>query len=105
MIKKYPNLKIYSVYKLLNDYCTQYKKILSEPEEEEKVKDKKKKKKREIETITKEEKLKAFEPVLTIIKPYLQLEENYSNVNNTNLKNKESIIIPQDEVLLKLLIQ
>ena len=39
--KKYPNLKIYSAYKLLYDYCSYYKQILSD-HEEDKIKSKSK---------------------------------------------------------------
>ena len=103
--KKYPYLKIYSVHKLLQEYCLEYKNLISEQEDIEintKAKSKKKNQ-QELNKKQKEEKLIEFQPILEIIKPYLELEENNASMEKTD-KKKENIIIPQDEVLLKLLI-
>ena len=58
---KYPNLKIYSVYKLLINYCTLYKK-LSGPEE----KTKKGKTKKNVSVEDKKKQLEEFEPIFNI---------------------------------------
>ena len=103
--KKYPYLKIYSVHKLLNEYCSEYKKLISESEEVEaptKAKSKKKNQ-QEMNKKQKEEMLLEFQPILEIIKPYLELEQINTNSEKAN-KKQENNIIPQDEVLLKLLI-
>ena len=103
--KKYPYLKICSVHKLLQEYCLEYKNLISEQEDIEintKAKSKKKNQ-QELNKKQKEEKLIEFQPILEIIKPYLELEENNASMEKTD-KKKENIIIPQDEVLLKLLI-
>ena len=84
---KYPNLKIYSVYKLLINYCTLYKK-LSGPEE----KTKKGKTKKNVSVEDKKKQLEEFEPIFNIIKPYLEQIDKDSNN-----------IIPEDDILFKLL--
>ena len=74
--KKYPNLKIYCVHKLLNDYCSYYKKLINEPEQKtSKAKTKKNKNhKNETSKKQKEENLEDFQPILNIIKPYFLKE-------------------------------
>ena len=104
--KKYPNLKIYCVHKLLNDYCSYYKKLINEPEQKtSKAKTKKNKNdKNETSKKQKEENLEDFQPILNIIKPYFeQLEQNNKESPKNDLKNNSNLI-PQDELLLKLLI-
>ena len=94
LIIKYPNLKVYSVQKLLREYISQYKKITEPIENQPKIKSMKK---NQIEQIKqeKQKQLEEFEPILNIIKPHLELIEN----------NKENdLCIPPDEVLLKLII-
>ena len=98
IINKYPNLKIYSVQKILREYVSHYKKI-SEPIE--KVPKFKSMKANQIEQLKqeKQKQLDEFEPILNIIKPYIDLIEN-----NEENKNDMNICVPQDEVLLKILI-
>ena len=101
--KKYPNLKIYSIHKLLNDYCKEYKNLLNEPEEKIAKAKSKKGNNEEPKKKSNKEKLEEFQPILDIIKPYLEQEENKAQTNDSNNKDN-SIIIPHDELLLKLLI-
>ena len=96
LINKYPNLKIYSVQKILRDYYSQYK-IIAEPiENTPKFKSMKQ---NQIEQLKQEKKkqLDEFEPTLKLIKPYIDLIENKDN-------NKNDILVPQDELLLNILI-
>ena len=86
---KYPNLKIYSVHKILKDLCTLYKK-LNEPEE--KVKKGKSKKGTTVED--KKKQLEELQPIFNIIKPFLEQEE----------KKEKNNAFPNDDILLKLLI-
>ena len=67
--KKYPYLKIYSVHKLLNEYCSEYKKLINEKEEVETTTKTKSKKKnqQELNKQQKEEKLLEFQPILEIL--------------------------------------
>ena len=103
--KKYPNLKVYSIFKLLNEYCSEYKKLISEPEEESSRAKSKRKNQAELNKKQKEERLEELKPIIEIIKPYLELEENNNQTENNNSKsNNQNNIIPQDDVLLKLLI-
>ena len=88
--KKYPYLKIYSVHKLLQEYCLEYKNLISEQEDIEintKAKSKKKNQ-QELNKKQKEEKLIEFQPILEIIKPYLELEENNASMEKTDKKKK-----------------
>ena len=101
--KKYPNLKIYSVHKLLNDYCNQYKNILNEPEEKITKAKSKKGNQEAAKKKSNKEKLEELKPILDIIKPYLEQEQNKTQTEENNNKNI-SIIVPNDELLLKLLI-
>ena len=98
IIKKYPNLKIYSIQKILREYISHYKKI-SEPIEN--LPKFKSMKHNQIEQLKqeKQKELDEFEPILKIIKPYIDLME--SNEKN---EKKDDICIPQDEVLLNILI-
>ena len=102
--KKYPKLKIYSIHKLLFDYCSEYKKLLNEPEPKQTKTKSKKGNQDELRKKQREEKLEEFKPILKIIKPYLEQVENNTKIDENKNKTIESIIIPQDEVLLKLLI-
>ena len=101
--EKYPNLKVYSVHKLLNEYCSEYKKLISEPEEEKTKAKPKKKNQAELNKKQNEERLEELKPVIEIIQPYLDLAQNNNSTENNNTNN-ESPVIPQDEILLKLLI-
>ena len=124
IVKKYPNLKIYSVQNILRNYYEQYKTI-SEPIEN--LPKFKSMKANQIEQLKqeKENKLKEFEPILKMIQPYVdsinqknvendnnkELENENENVNEKNEKEKEKdnntnneFIIANDEVLLNILI-
>ena len=101
--KKYPNLKIYSIHKLLHDYCSEYNKLLNEPEPKPTKTKFKKGNQDELRKKQREEKLEEFKPILNIIKPYLNQIENISK-NDENKNKIDSFIIPQDDLLLKLLI-
>ena len=102
--KKYQNLKIYSVQKILRNYYDQYKEITEPIENYPKFKSLKP---NQIEQIKKEkeDKLKEFEPILQLIQPYIDLinEKNNNENKNENLSNND-ITIANDETLLKILI-
>ena len=101
--KMYPNLKIYSTQKLLRSYYEQYK-ILSEPIELNNKKNSLKPNQIEQMKKEKEKKLKEFEPILNIIKPYIDsLNQNKKEKDEKEINDK-TIIFPSDEVLLKILI-
>ena len=102
--KKYPKLKIYSIYKILCDYCSEYNKLLNEPEQKPTKTKSKKGNQDELRKKQREEKLEEFKPILKIIKPYLEQIENNTKIDENNNKIIDSLIIPQDELLLKLLI-
>jgi hypothetical protein len=95
LIKKYPSLKIYSVQKILREYYSQYKAIIEPIENIAKFK---LMKSNQIEQLKQEKRkqLDEFEPILKLIKPYIDLIENKEQNNN-------DIIVPQDEVLLNIL--
>ena len=98
IVNKYINLKIYSIQKILREYINQYKKITEPIENRPKFKSMKP---NQIEQLKeeKQKQLDEFSPILKIIKPYLDIIEN-----NKEDKNENDICIPQDEVLLNLLI-
>ena len=102
--KKYPKLKIYSLHKLLYDYCSEYNKLLNEHEQKPTKTKSKKGNQDELRKKQREEKLEEFKPILNIIKPYLEQIENNTKIDENNNKIIDSLIIPQDELLLKLLI-
>jgi hypothetical protein len=112
LVKKYPNLKIYSCQKLLRDYYNTYKTISEEID----INNPKYKsmKQNQIEQLKQEREteLQNFEPILTLIKPYIdQMNELNTEENNTINKfdiNSESrlqkkFIPPKDEVLFEIL--
>ena len=105
--KKYPNLKIYSVQKILRDYYEQYKTITEPIENNPKFKSLKP---NQIEQLKqeKENKIKEFEPIQNLIQSYIDSINENTNIDNENEKEKEkennNIIFPNDEVLLKILI-
>ena len=110
IVKKYQNLKIYSVQKILRNYCNQYKTILEPIENHPKFKSMKK---NQIEQLKedKENQLKEFEPILKIIQPYLDtinqnniIYENQNEKENEENKINNNLIIPSDEVLLNIII-
>ena len=105
--KKYHNMKIYSLNNILRSYYNEYKTITEPLENNPKFKSMKP---NQIEQLKqeKENKMKEFEPKLALIQPYLDLINSKTNneekTNNKDGENKNSIIIPPDELLLNLLI-
>ena len=102
--KKYPKMKIYSVQKLLRNYYEQCKAISEPLEKNPKAKSKKP---NQIEQLKKENenKLKEFETILKIIKPYIEaINQSNSNHENNGAQLSNKFIIPDDEVLLNILI-
>ena len=97
--KKYPNMKIYSLNNIIRHYYNEYKTITEPLENNPKFKSMKP---NQIEQLKqeKENKLKEFEPKLKLIQPYLDLIDE----NEKKGDNKNSIIIPTDELLLNILI-
>ena len=112
LVKKYPNLKIYSCQKLLRDYYNTYKAISEEID----INNPKYKsmKQNQIEQLKQEREteLQNFEPILTLIRPYiaqmneLNTEEN-NNINNFDINSESGLqkkfIPPKDEVLFEIL--
>ena len=96
---KFPNLKVYSIHKILSDYYSQYKTIMEPIENIPKFKSMKPKQVEQIQK-EKEKQIEKFEPILKIIKPYIDLLENNEEKNKIN----NDICVPQNEVLLNLLI-
>ena len=102
LIKKYPNLKIYSCQKLLRDYYNKYK-TLSEEVDISNTKYKSMKP-NQIEQLKQErqKELESFEPILKLIKPYIdQINETNLDENNSNENSK--YIPPKDSVLFEVL--
>ena len=100
--KTYPNLKVYSLQKILRNYYEQYKTLYEPIENNPKFKSLKK---NQIEQLNheKENKIKEFEPILKIIQSYI--DSINQNKNESNEKDEDkNIIFPSDEVLLKILI-
>ena len=96
---KFPNLKVYSIHKILREYYSQYKAIMEPIENIPKFKSMKPKQVEQIKK-EKEKQIENFEPILKIIKPYIDLLENKDEKN----KIDNDIYVPQNEVLLNLLI-
>ena len=100
IVKKFPNMKIYSIYKIIRDLYDQYQKLKINLEKVSRNKNTKKKKK---ETDDDKEKLKqqkqTFDMITKIIQPYI----GYIASKGNNLTEDESFII-DDKVLLNVLI-
>jgi len=96
---KFPNLKVYSIHRILREYYSQYKIIMEPIENIPKFKSMKQKQVEQIKK-EKEKQIEKFEPILKIIKPYIDLLENKDEKNKIN----NDICVPQNEVLLNLLI-
>ena len=88
---------------LLRNYCNEYKTITEPVASNPKFKSMKS---NQIELLKqeKENKLKEFEPKLKLIQPYLDLIKNETKTEDKDNNNKNSIIIPTDEILLNILI-
>ena len=129
---KYPNIKVYSINQIIQDYYQLFLKYSDSPEklknkkkgkknEKEKEKDKNKGKKENIfEKQEKQKKLKEMQPIINLIQPYIDYQQNYinnitssvnniskteNNNNNTNKNNNSDFFIMEDENLCKLLIK
>ena len=96
-------MKIYSLNNILRNYCNEYKTITEPVSSNPKFKSMKS---NQIELLKqeKENKLKEFEPKLKLIQPYLDLIKNETKIEDKDNKDKNSIIIPTDEILLNILI-
>ena len=131
---KYPNIKIYSIYKLIRDYYEVFLKLSDPPEKpnknskkNEKTNHKGKDKENIFEKQERQKKLKEFQPIINLIQPYIDFQQNNNNtssknniskvesnnnlnedINNNNItnnnSNNEKFIMP-DENLCKLLIK
>ena len=107
--QKFPNLKIYSVQKIFRNYYEQYKSITEPIDNNSKYKSLKP---NQIEQMKKdkEKQLTEFEPILQIIQPYINsINENITDKDNNKDQGQEQeqddkLIIPNDEVLLNILI-
>ena len=84
--QRYPNIKVYDVYELLQNYITQYEQLQQPIENDPKYKTFKPK---QIEQWNEEheKKLEEFKPIQTIIQPYLNIMNNNNN-NNTYILDK-----------------
>ena len=101
LMKKYPNLKIYSCQKLLRDYYNTYKTL----NEEIDVTNTKYKsmKPNQLEQLKQErqKELNNFEPILKLIKPYIDQISEAQNNSTKDINNK--YIPPSDSVLFEIL--
>ena len=83
LIKKYPNMKIYSIKKIFRDYYTQYKELTEKIEGNPKYNNLKP---NQIEQLKeeKQKKLEQFEPIVNIIKPFIDLinKEKKDRINS-----------------------
>ena len=86
--EKYPGIKIYDPYKLLEEKVKEYKTIIEMPEKNVSAKGKHKNKNEESKK-EKEEKLKEFEPILNIINPYLEYLDKLNKIKEKENKEKE----------------
>ena len=86
--EKYPGIKIYDPFKLLEDKVKEYKTIKEMPEKNTSAKGKHKNKNEESKK-EKEEKLKEFEPILNIINPYLEYLDKLNKLKEKENKEKE----------------
>ena len=101
--EKYSNIKVFDPEEILEQKLEEYKE-LKEPIE--KTTKGKTMKQNQLEQMEKErqEKLEKFKPILDIIKPYLDFQENYDSEKNLNLDKsnyKENLI---DDIYINLLI-
>ena len=106
LIKKYPNLKIYSCQKLLREYYNTYKTLTEEID----INNPKYKsmKPNQIDQLKQErqKELENFEPILKIINPYIkQIKESNTEEggDNSDSNNNNKFIPPNDIVLFDIL--
>ena len=92
LVKKYPNIKIYSIKKIFRDYYTQYKEITEKIEGNPKYINYKP---NQIEQLKEErnKKLEEFTPIVNILKPFIDLINNEKK-NKLGL-NKNTIKSPR----------
>ena len=124
---KYPNIKIYSINKILKDYYELFLKYSDPPEKPIKNKNPNKKpKKNEIEKSKskakenifekqeREKKLREMQDIIDIIQPYIDYQQNINNMNTSSGNNISKVdnnqinnefFIMQDENICKLLIK
>ena len=127
---KYPNIKIYTMNQIIKDYYELYLKYSDLPDKpvknknakkkgkkNEKEKEKEKNKSKGKETIFEKQerhkKLREMQPIINLIQPYIDYQQNMNNntssVNNSknenNINNNNELFIMQDESLCKLLIK
>jgi len=121
---KYPNMKVYSIYKIIREYYQLFIKLSDPPEKPNKNKNSKKnvkKNEKDKETISEKKerhrKLKEFQPIINLIQPYIDYQQNNnittSSRNNTsrnatisnNNNNVCGPFIMPDEILCQLLIR
>ena len=85
--QRYPNIKVYDVYELLQNYITQYEQLQQPIESDPKYKTFKPK---QIEQWNEEheKKLEEFKPIQAILQPYLNVMNSTSDNNNTHILDK-----------------
>ena len=107
LLKKYPNMKIYSIKKIFRDYYIEYKNITEQIEGNPKYKSMKPNQLTQMKE-EKEKQLQEFSPILNIIQPFIDLikeekrrkkleeeerikreKELESQINNSNAKGKK----------------
>ena len=119
---KYPNMKVYSINKIIREYYQLFIKLSDPPEKPVKNKLSKKnvkKNEKDKETIQEKQerhrKLREFQPIINLIQPYIDYMQNNNNSsssrNNTskietnNNKDVGGLFIMSDEILCQLLIR
>ena len=112
LITKYPNIKIYSIKKILRDYYIEYKNLTEQIDGNPKYKSLKPNQITQMKE-EREKKLKDFEPIVNVIKPFIDFvngekirkkieeeklkneKENLNNFNNNIKGNKNLIKTPK----------
>ena len=95
LVKKYPNMKIYSIKKILRDYYIEYKTLTEKIDENPKYKSLKPNQISQMKE-EREKQLQEFTPILEIIKPYI----DFINEGKRK-KKKEKNIDSQSKNLIK----
>ena len=118
---KYPNMKVYSINKIIREYHQLFLKLSDPPENPLKNKLSKKnvkKNEKDKETIQEKQerhrKLREFQPIINLIQPYIDYQQNNNNTSSsrnntskfeTNNNNVGGPFIMSDEILCQLLIR